>query len=221
VALSLFPELKPDQPFGPIPESVQVGTNADLIAALADLYLSDGSVLDVTYGRGKWWDRFRPDDFRGHDLATDGVDFTQLPYADGSWDVVVYDPPYVPTGSPTTNAAALAGHRDRYGIAGYRNMPDLDALIRAGLSEACRVARRWVLVKCADYTAGQNLVLGHVKVLGWVTELGWVCQDLVVHWSGTGPGGHNIWTPRRTRRAHSYLLVLKPGKAVMEGREVA
>ena len=214
VAQSLFPELKADQPFGPIPESVQTGSNAELIAAVAELYLDGAeSVLDVTFGRGKWWERYRPEHFRGHDLATDGVDFTALPYEDDSWDVVVFDPPYIATGSPTnTLAEATRAHRERYGTDGYRSVPALDALIRAGLGECCRVARQQVICKCMDFVAGPELVMGHVKVLAWAAELGWACHDLVVHWTGTGPGGHNIWTPIRTRRAHSYLLVLRPAK---------
>jgi len=51
--LSLLPDLRPDKPVGPVPQSVQhVSTNAELIAAVAPIYLT-GSVLDVTYGRGK------------------------------------------------------------------------------------------------------------------------------------------------------------------------
>jgi hypothetical protein len=38
-------------------------------------------------------------------------------------------------------------------------------------------------------------------------ECGWVKHDQIVHWTGTGPGGHNIFTVKRARRAHSYLLV--------------
>jgi hypothetical protein len=40
-----------ERPVGPIPASVQTGTNSDLIAAIAPLYLT-GSVLNVTYGEG-------------------------------------------------------------------------------------------------------------------------------------------------------------------------
>lgn len=32
-------------------------------------------------------------------------------------------------------------------------------------------------------------------------------HDLIVHHTGSGPGGHNIFTALRARRCHSYLLV--------------
>ena len=40
-----------------------------------------------------------------------------------------------------------------------------------------------------------------------------VCHDLIVHHTGSGPGGHNIFTPKRARRHHSYLLVFTPKRA--------
>jgi hypothetical protein len=84
-----------DRSVGPLPLSVMFGTNADLIAEVAPLYLT-GSVLDTTYGRGMWWRRFTPEPFAWHDEAIDGVDFRALPHADRSWDSVCFDPPYVP-----------------------------------------------------------------------------------------------------------------------------
>src|SRR4051812_26056261 len=84
-----------DKHVGPLCTSVITGSNADLIAAIAPLYLT-GSVLDVTYGKGMWWRRFQPDPFGHHDIALDGVDFRALPHADGSWSAVCFDPPYVP-----------------------------------------------------------------------------------------------------------------------------
>lgn len=72
--------------------------NAELIRDIAELgYIKkDDYTLDPTYGRGKWWDLWRPDNLVIHDLYTvDGVDFRELPEADGTFDVVAYDPPYV------------------------------------------------------------------------------------------------------------------------------
>ena len=75
VQLSAFPDLQPDKPIGYILPSVFQGTNADLMAAVAPYYLT-GSVCDLTYGEGKWWDRFTPDPFVAHDkYKLDGVDY--------------------------------------------------------------------------------------------------------------------------------------------------
>lgn len=202
-----------ERPVGAIPESVARGDNADLIASIAPIYLS-GSVLDVTYGRGMWWRRFKPEAFAGHDLAGDGVDFRSLPYEDGSWDAVCFDPPYVPRQGPSP-ATRLEdpGFRNRYGLDSPRGPAELRALIAAGLAECARVARAFVLVKCCDYVNGRQFRLGHVFVIREGEQLGLRVHDLIVHAAGTGPGGSQITTIKRTRRAHSYLVVFSVPKA--------
>jgi hypothetical protein len=201
---SLIPELA--RPLGTVPGSVQVGDNADLIATLAPLYLT-GSVLDVTYGQGGWWRRFTPDPFVAHDLTTDGVNFTDLPHPDGSFDAVTFDPPYIPQGG--TNHLAATEWGKRYGITVSRTMDDMDQMFTAGMAEAARVSRQWVLVKCTDHTMSSELVVGSVRTVNIGTALGLVVHDLIVHHTGAGPGGHNIMTIRRCRRHHSYLLVFR------------
>jgi hypothetical protein len=104
-----------ERPVGPIPESIVVGDNAALIAAVGPLYLT-GSVLDVTYGRGAWWKRYTPDPFVHHDLAQDGIDFRDLPYEDGSWDAVCFDPPYLPSRSMETSTGRAVDHREAFGL---------------------------------------------------------------------------------------------------------
>lgn len=200
-----------ERPVGPLPMSVQSGTNADLIAKIAPLYLT-GSVLDVTYGRGKWWDRFTPDPFVFHDLHTvDGVDFRALPHADDSFDTVCFDPPYVPSGTKpqtveTSHRHTAGDFRERFGLEPMSHS-DIFGLFSAGAAECARVARRWVLAKCSDFVTGGVFTLGHVAMLDAARAADLTIHDLIVHHTGTGPGGHNITTIKRARRAHSYLLV--------------
>ncbi len=89
-------------------ESVYRGTNANLLAYIAPLYLPEHVVvMDVTYGKGGWWHTVNPSRFTrfvAHDLYTlDGVDFRSLPEDDGSVDVVAFDPPYVAPGGRDTS----------------------------------------------------------------------------------------------------------------------
>jgi hypothetical protein len=212
VEMSLFPELKPDRPVGPILPSVLSGTNADLIAQVAPYYLT-GRVLDCTYGEGKWWDKLRPEDLVAHDLKLDGVDFTNLPEPDGTFDAVCFDPPYIPQGGYETSTAP--DFVSRFGLTS-RSRSALWDLIGAGLAECARVCRPggFVLVKCMDFVNGGGFHLGHRKVLDLADQLDLRCHDLIVHHGGSGPGGHNIFVPIRARRHHSYLLVFtKPPRA--------
>lgn len=210
VQLSLTPDFSPDRPVGPIPASVQGGLNADLMVKVAPLYLT-GSVMDCTYGEGGWWRRFRPEGLIAHDLhKLDGVDFRALPEGDNSIDTVVFDPPYIPQGGYPTNSLT-AGFADLYGLV---PMPkaELWDIIDAGLGECARVARRWVLVKCCDFVTGAAFTLGHRKVMDMADERGLAVHDLIIHHTGSGPGGHNIFDILRARRHHSYLVVFDASK---------
>lgn len=207
VELSLFPDVAPDRPRGPLLGSVIAGTNADLIATIAPLYLAGNSVLDVTYGDGKWWTRYQPERFTFHDLHKhDGVDFRQLPEADNSVDVVCFDPPYVPQGGMASSTQA--DFRDRFGLT-TESTPWWECfdLMAAGLAECARVARHWVLAKCADFVTGGQFKLGSLHMMQTALDLGLGIHDVIVHHAGPGPGGHNITTPIRARRHHSYLLI--------------
>lgn len=203
-----------DKAVGPMLPSVVHGSNADLITALAPLYLT-GSVLDVTYGRGMWWRRYRPERLVAHDLELDGVDFRDLPHPAGSFDTVCFDPPYVPRhGKGDATMPRDQDFRARFGLAEPRTELQMRQLINDGLTECARVSGRWLLVKCTDYCNGRQFHLGHVRVLEHAATLGLRCHDLIVHASGTGPGGGQIVTPLRARRAHSYLLVFSKPSAL-------
>ncbi|MEJ7724321.1 MAG: hypothetical protein WKF64_08455 [Ilumatobacteraceae bacterium] len=208
VQQSLLPDVVPDRPVGRILPSVITGTNADLIAAIAPLYLT-GAVCDVTHGEGGWWRKLRPEHLVAHDLDSakgDGVDFTALPEADDTYDAVTFDPPYIPQGGYDTSTAQPFA--DRFGLTS-RSPAELWILIEAGLAECSRVSRRWVLVKCMDFVSGGSFHLGHVKVIELGAMAGLRVHDLLVHHTGSGPGGHNIFTPLRARRNHSYLIVFE------------
>jgi hypothetical protein len=196
-----------ERPVGRLLQSVVHGQNADLIAAVAPLYL-DGTVLDTTYGRGMWWTKHRPEHMVTHDLALDGVDFRSLPHDDRSFDTVCFDPPYVPRQGPTDATTERdQDFRERFGLDVSRSTAETFELIFHGLAECARVADRWLLVKCCDFTNGRRFHLGHHRILQRAEDLQLRCHDLLVHASGTGPGGTQIREPLRARRAHSYLLV--------------
>ena len=206
---SMFPDLVPARPQGRIMPSVFTGTNSELMSAIAPMYL-DGSVLDVTYGEGKWWGKFTPTPFAFHDkYKVDGVDFRALPEDDASIDTVCFDPPYVPQGG--TGSDDGMAFRDRFGLV-EESTPWTATrdLMQDGLAECARVARKWVLAKCSDFVSGGKFHVGHRWLLDAADGCGlgdaW---DIIVHHTGSGPGGHNIYVPIRARRHHSYLLVFR------------
>jgi hypothetical protein len=205
----------PEKPVGRIPPSVMGGTNSDLMAAIADLYLA-GSVMDVTYGRGGWWQRFTPEPFIRHDLYTlDGVDFRHLPEADDSVDTVCFDPPYVASGGESS-AVLGTNFQDAYGIGGARtgySVKGIEALIADGVTDCVRVAHQFGLVKCMEFAQGSYRGFHDIPHLVTTAALaaGARKHDQIVHHTGSGPGGHNIFDTKRARRHHSYLIVFAKG----------
>lgn len=135
-------------------------SNADLVVDLAEIGYFPGSVLDVTYGLGRWWSKFCPEVFVGCDLVVEksplgvSVDFTDLPFGDCSFDTVVFDPPYKLNG----RSGEFAGD-DSYGVGGsYVSAADRLELIYAGVDECCRVASKFVVLKCQDQVTSGRMV---------------------------------------------------------------
>ena len=132
-----------------IPAAHAWATNGDLIADVASLYLRDSdAVLDATYGRGLWWTRWQPARLCTNDLFVEAEfshDFRNMPFHDGEFDAVAFDPPYKLNGSPS-----LGDFDNRYGVQVPTRWQDRMQIILDGLEECARVASRVVLAKCQD-----------------------------------------------------------------------
>lgn len=205
VAQSLFPEIIGEKFIGPLPQSVQFGNNADMVHALRDVYFQHAKrIVDLTYGsEGGWWKRHRPD---GLEVST--FDFTGLPFADAQFDTVCFDPPYVQTGGASTSRGVEVRLRERFGINEIgRTEAELFALIINGATEAARITAGHLCVKAMDFTGSGQFCDWTYRIHAHMLGLGMVLHDEVILNGGSGPGGHNIETPKRARRAHSKLLV--------------
>jgi hypothetical protein len=133
--------------------------NSELILACRQLgYLSDEmTIVDPTYGYGRFWTDWSPKHFLPSDLNADksptwtSIDATDLPLSDSSVDAVVLDPPYKLNGASTAQGPAASD--EQYGVDGeYVRWQDRHALICDMLVEAARVVRKkgFVLLKCQD-----------------------------------------------------------------------
>lgn len=196
---------------GTIESVVKCRTNGPLISHAAELWIdSDDVVVDATYGKGNFWTVFRPENLIAHDLYVgDGVDFRNLPEADESVDVVVFDPPQIPQGGRDTSTTQ--DFLDRYGLQGVpKTRAELEVLIAEGMTEASRVLkpRGRLFVKCTDYINGGRFCQERHMVVTTAHFCDLEQVDEFVHYSGTGPG-KNDRRQLHSRRSHSFLCIFQ------------
>jgi hypothetical protein len=198
--------------------TAHVGANDEVFPRVLSLYVAPGAlVADVTYGRGVFWRRVPEGlyDLRPTDAAT-GTDCRELPYADGSVDCVVFDPPYMHTPGGT----AHVGHQNFEGYYGNNRASSgkkyheavLDLYLTAA-AEARRVLRAGgiYIVKCQDEVCANRQRLTHVELVAGLAELGFVAEDLFVVVRTNRPGVSRTLGQAHARKNHSYFLVfLKP-----------
>src|SRR6202042_534972 len=189
--------------------SVVRGSNGVLVPAAARLgYLDGPVVLDLTYGRGAWWTRYRPNEL----VVFDG-DFTDTGFMDGSVPIVCFDPPYISTG--TKAKTSIPDFYDRYGIGELSGWQAIRKLMEVGLGECARIvaASGFVLLKCMDYVESGRKVWNTVHFAHYGEScLGLALADRFVHVTGGGaqPQTNLDGTPREqkhSRGVHSELLV--------------
>jgi hypothetical protein len=214
-------------PAVPVLEVQEWANNSELIEAVFDIHVwpkrwasgPDGpDVMDVTFGYGLWWKWVDGSghglSFTSHDMKHDRVDFTNLPEADRSMDVVAFDPDYVAPGGRDTST--IPDFNERYGLNDpYESPASLQAHINAGLSECARVLRPQgiLLVKCSTYVSSGKPWLGEYHTIGHGLDCGLKVEDIFVHVAGTGPQPKRETRQKHARSNSSRLIVFrKPGR---------
>lgn len=141
-------------------------TNGQLMADVAELgyILPEDSVLDVTYGKGRFWTKYVPDHLVRNDLYSAEAVFhcnweSLYPDWERQFNVVVFDPPYKLQG--TSSNAGPASSNAAFGMDRAYVRPDaLLASIGRGLVECVRVTYPggYVMVKSMDQVVSGDKV---------------------------------------------------------------
>jgi hypothetical protein len=198
-----------------------VGRNAALFARLAALYVS-GLVLDMTYGKGGFWQELqlridrdirliKMDALLPVDIK---ADFRQAPFQSGTFDAVILDPPYAQHGSGSRIKASIA---EPYQLGALDGLTPTSAeevldLYRLGMGEARRILRKggYLVVKCQDQIESGKQVWVHVLLLQMANLLGLDAEDLFILVQPTEPARR--WNyQHHARKNHSYFLVFRNG----------
>jgi hypothetical protein len=98
-------------------------------------------------------------------------DFTDMPMHSKTFATVVFDPPYKLNGTASQGGPATSD--DDYGVGGdYRSPAERHDLMRRGMTEAARLARDFVIVKCMNQVVSgkihwqTDMMTEHGKTLG-------------------------------------------------------
>ena len=148
--------------------SVVEMSSADAVEGLLSLTNAQEPILDATYGSGDFWRKsvrqvvgcdIDPERVAAHEFVKQ-ADFRALPFADGAYPTVVFDPPFHPyVGSIEETQFKGMGRNDK----------ELRLQFDAGLRECWRVTSRHLLLKCQGFVhnhSPQWMPLWAVEICG-------------------------------------------------------
>lgn len=198
--------------------SVFYGNDAEILNSIIPMHagVAEPLILDVTYNRGVMW---KGTDYRPHrmdinaDLDLDTVgDFTAMPFADGSFDVIVFDPPHLPTAAASKNSSKV--WEQRYGITNgdsMRSGTNVSPMFLPFATEASRVLRPGgiVIAKIADLTHNHRYEWQHIDFVNAVREAGMTACDLAIKARKTKLTSSKWTNVKHLRKLHTYFIVAR------------
>ena len=204
--------------YDPIP-SVWNGGDAELLERMLDFYprREPELILDATVNGGRFWrGSGRPvlgmDIDAKHRPAVMG-DNTVMPFADESFDVVVYDPPHI----PNQGLDRTKDFNRRFGLV-LRSEKDhgynFSHTFPPFTQEAHRVLKPEGLLLCkiTDYVHNHRYQWAHVDLIQAAAEIGFCACDCIVK-VRKGPIVDPKWkNAHHSRRQHCFWLVFRKSK---------
>jgi hypothetical protein len=204
--------------YRPLP-SIWHGTDAELLERMLSFYPKQPPkrILDATVNAGRFWE--------GSERVINGMDLDpkhrpdvcgdnmRMPFKDGCFDAVVYDPPHIPNQGKdkakdfnTRFGLVLKSSREQ----GY----NFSHLYPPFVREAYRVLRKEGILFCkiADYVHGHRFQWAHVELVNAAVAAGFTACDCIVK-IRKGPIKDPRWKKaHHARRHHCYWLVFRKSK---------
>ena len=199
--------------------SVWYGGDAELLERMLAFYprKKPRNILDATVNGGRFW--------RGSNRTVTGMDIdsrhnpdvladnTKMPLRDGSFDVIVYDPPHI----PNQGRDKKKDFNTRFGLvlrSSKENHYTFTHTFPPFVREAYRVLRTEgiLLCKITDYVHHHRYQWAHIELINAAHEVGFIPCDCVIK-IRKGPIIDPKWKKaHHTRRQHCYWLVFRKSK---------
>lgn len=179
-------------------------------------------IVDATYCDGVMWKgcSYSPDwkidirdDLPGIDAVDDFAVLTSV--MDSSVDVLIFDPPHLPTAAASKNSSKIWSHR--YGITGDglgREGDNVSGMFNSFLGAAKRVLsdNGVVLAKLADLTHNHCYQWQHVDFVVAAQANGLTPCDMIIKWRSTKLVSSKWVNQYHAQKVHTYWIVLRKGK---------
>lgn len=202
-------------------KTILMGKDNEVIPILLDIHCNttEPKILDCTYNTGKMW---KDSPFKPHrmdvnpQLELDTVgDFTKMPFGDKEFDVIVFDPPHLPTNAASINSSKI--WESSYGITADegigRDGDNVTGMFEPFLLEAKRVLKEdgIVLAKIADLIHNHRYQWQQVEFINSVQKLKMTACDMMIK---CDPNAGNLQSSkwqnvRHLRKAHCYWIVVR------------
>ena len=203
------------QGYHPIP-SVWYGDDWELLEEMLDFYPRQAPerVLDATVNVGRFWRHSkRPvvgldiDRRFGPRVLADNL---VMPFKDGCFDVVVYDPPHI----PNQGKDRQKDFNTRFGLvvkSSRENGYNLSHLFSPFVREAYRVLapEGLLFAKISDYVHNHRLQWAHIDLVRAATSGGFIPCDCIVKVRKEPIVDPRWRVAHHARRRHSYWLVFR------------
>ncbi|MFB0516287.1 MAG: hypothetical protein ACETWG_06755 [Candidatus Neomarinimicrobiota bacterium] len=204
--------------YQPIP-SIWDGSDAELLERLLDFYPRHrpNLILDATVNIGRFW--------RGSIRPVIGLDIDKryrpsvvgdnrwMPFANESFDVVIYDPPHIPNQGKDRSK----DFNIRFGLvlrSSAENDYNFSYLYPPFVEEAYRVLRPEGILFCkiTDYVHNHRYQWAHIELVIAASNAGFCPCDCIVKFR-KGPIVDPKWkNAHHARRQHCYWLVFRKSK---------
>lgn len=203
-------------------KSVLLGKDSEALSTLLTIHcgVPQPAILDCTYNTGVMW---RGSPLKPHrmdinpefDVDTVG-DFTAMPFGANTFDVIVFDPPHLPTNAASEGSSKI--WLKRYGITNEKSVgrdgDNVTALFKPFLLEAKRVLMDdsgIILAKIADLTHNHRYQWQQVAFVNAAQEVSMTACDMLIK---CDPSAGNLtsskWVQvKHLRKAHCYWIVVR------------
>ncbi len=201
--------------YKPIP-SVWEGEDRHLLELMLNFYPRQqaGLILDATVNTGRFWEGSTRDpiglDINSRFRPTVVGDNLSMPFRNGCFNAVVYDPPHI----PNQGRDRQKDFNIRFGLvlkSSRENGYNFSHMFSPFVREAYRVLAPEGILFCkiTDYVHNHRLQWAHIDLVQAAAAVGFVACDCIVK-IRKGPIVDPKWqTAHHARRRHSYWLVFR------------